>query len=315
MPVYRDWHVASLLCRRLDETFLNFPIELRVLLIDDGSPEGVSGWQDFTSRSIACVEALTLQRNIGHQRAIAVGLCHVREHIDCDAVMVMDADGEDRPEDAMSLVRHFIDHGDDVLFAMRRRRIESLSFRSGYVAYRLLHRLLTGVPVRVGNFSMLRSTCLDRLVHMSELWNHYAGAVFRSKLPYSLIPTDRGQRLGGQSHMNLISLVTHGLAGIATFSDVVATRLLVANVIGIMTVVAAILVVLGVRLGTNASIPGWATYTGGLLLVLLVQLASVAFSLVFTLMTTRTRTEFIPAIHYPPFVRSNTRLDLGTDEH
>lgn len=315
IPVYRDWGVVSMVCQGLDATLAAEPVDVRVLLVDDGSPDGVRGWSRPTLTALRSVEVLTLQRNIGHQRAIAVGLCHVRDHVACDAVLVMDADGEDRPEDAARLVRQFIEERCVVLFAMRRRRLESATFRTGYIVYRVLHRLLTGVPVRVGNFSVIRADILDRLVHMAELWNHYAGAIFRSKLPCGFLPTDRGPRLGGSSHMNLIALVSHGLAGIASFSDVVATRILVANLFGIVAVIIGILAVLAVRLGTNASIPGWATYAGGLLLVLLVQLASVSFSLVFTLMSARTRREFIPAIHYHPFVKGTTMLHGEADAH
>ena len=98
-------------------------------------------------------------------------------------------------------------------------------FRAFYLFYRLLHWLLTGRVVRVGNFSVLPASALSRLVVMSELWNHYAGAVFRSKLPYERIPTDRGVRLGGRSHMRLIDLVVHGISGIATLEKVAASAM------------------------------------------------------------------------------------------
>ena len=41
-----------------------------------------------------------------------------------------------------------------------------------------------------------------RLVVVSELWNHYAAAVLRSRIPYAIIPTDRGTRIAGKPTMN-----------------------------------------------------------------------------------------------------------------
>ena len=50
---------------------------------------------------------LHLRSNQGHQRAIALGLYHLHEFTDAEAVVVMDGDGEDRPEDLPELLRAF----------------------------------------------------------------------------------------------------------------------------------------------------------------------------------------------------------------
>lgn len=303
MPVYRDWESASLLCRKLDEQCAQLgSITAQALLVDDGSPDGTAGWEPFAPRHLRSVEVLHLRRNLGHQRAIAVGLCYVQDHVPGDVVLIMDADGEDRPEDVPRLLRQALAQPGRILFAERRKRLEGLVFRAGYQAYRRLHHLLTGVAVRVGNFSVLPYPALRRLTCMSELWNHYAGAVFRSRLEFDCLPIDRGQRYRGQSHMNLVSLVSHGLSGIASFQETVGTRILLANTAGAALVIAGLIVVAAVRLFTRLAIPGWATYTAGFLVILLVQLTGISFSLVFTLVTNRVNATFLPARDYPFFV-------------
>jgi hypothetical protein len=302
-PVYRDWDSATLLCRELDGCCSELPdAEVHILLVDDGSPDGLRGWEPFEPRNIRSLNVLFLRRNLGHQRAIVTGLCHTEATVPCDAVLVMDADGEDRPADAVRLMRSAMRGSPVIYFAERRRRFESLTFRIGYVVYRALHRALVGVPVRVGNFSIVPFSALRRLVWMSEMWNHYAGAIFKSKLPFEQLPTTRGTRYRGRSHMNLTELVTHGLAGIATFQDVAATRILILSVFGIVLVSMAMAVVVVIRLFTHAAVPGWATFTVGLLLVLLLQFAATSFSLVFTLIANRTNRPFIPARDYQCFV-------------
>ena len=92
--------------------------------------------------------------------------------------------------------------------------------------YRLIHFLLTGVQVQVGNFSVIPATVLRRLVAVSELWNHYAAAVYKAKLPMALIPAQRNCRLEGSSRMNLVALVVHGLSAMAVFGDRIGVRLL-----------------------------------------------------------------------------------------
>jgi hypothetical protein len=303
MPVFRDWEVARILCEQIDQQVAQLDdVNVSILLVDDGSPVPLHGWTPFEPEHIKRIDMLLLKRNMGHQRAIAMGLCMIKNEIECDSVLVMDADGEDRAEDAIRLVKCFREKPECIVFAGRQRRYESLVFRTGYKGYRLLHRLLTGVAVREGNFSIMSHSALDRLVTMSELWNHYAGAVYKSKLPHVRLATDRGRRLGGKSHMDLVALVVHGLAGISTFYDVVATRILIGSVSSVLLLAVVLAVVFGIRILTNLAVPGWATYTSGLLLVLMIQIASISFSLVFSLITTRLNMTFVPVRDYHVYV-------------
>ena len=45
--------------------------------------------------------------------------------------------------------------------------------------------------MRVGNFSVIPRDLLSRLVVVSELWNHYAAAVFKSRLPFVTLKGER----------------------------------------------------------------------------------------------------------------------------
>ena len=101
MPVYEDWDAALKLCRNIDGVLSeDSSLRAALLFIDDGSMLNMCpGELPFQPRAIGRVAVLRLQRNLGHQRAIAVALAHLREHWKEDAVVVMDADGEDRPED------------------------------------------------------------------------------------------------------------------------------------------------------------------------------------------------------------------------
>src|SRR5262249_24563969 len=114
----------------------------------------------------------------------------------------------------------------EVVFAARAKRMESLMFKFFYRVYQLLHRVLTGIEVRVGNFSVMPRQVLARVIASPDLWNHYAAAVYRAKVSRRLLPLARGVRLTGVSKMNFVTLLTHGLSAIAVFSDQVSARLL-----------------------------------------------------------------------------------------
>src|SRR6267378_5300755 len=193
MPVYNDWGALSLLLPILDRALKPAELKARVLLVDDGSTTSEPKNFGTFFESIKTVDVLSLRRNLGHQRAIAVGLSYIEANQPQCLVVVMDSDGEDDPKDVSRLVRKCVaNRGEKIVFAARTKRSEGWLFTFFYHLYRIIHFLLTGVRVRVGNFSIVPPDVLKRLVAVSELWNHYAAAVHKAKLPMEFIPSERG---------------------------------------------------------------------------------------------------------------------------
>lgn len=300
MPLYNDWGALSILLPTLERELNVHGLRAEVLMVDDGSTLPVPpmlGENSYTA--IQSVDILSLRRNLGHQRAIAVGLSYIEANRPCHAVVVMDCDGQDDPRDVPRLVRECLAHeGQKIIFAARTRRAESLAFKFFYHLYRLVHFLLTGVKVRVGNFSVIPWPVLKRLVAVSELWNHYAAAVHKARLPIALLPTQRGMRLEGHSHMNLVTLVVHGLSAMAVFGDRIGVRLLIVVSAGMVLAGGALLGVFGIRLFTNLAIPRWATYASGILLLILIQMLLVILVFAFGILSARDNASFIPGRDY-----------------
>jgi hypothetical protein len=274
------------------------------VLVDDASDEGPpTALCELVLPHVERVLVLPLRRNLGHQRAIALGLAYVEAELRCDAVAVMDGDGEDTPEDLLRLVQHCQQiEGRAVVFAERRQRSEGLAFRAFYRAYRAAHRVLTGKSVYFGNFSVVPAALLRRAVVVSELWNHYAAAIMRSRIPYTALHTSRGQRLAGRSRMGLVTLIAHGLSAMSVHADLAGVRLLIATAVMLLVMGSGLSIVVGLRLFTELAIPGWASTVGMLLLVLMSQ--SAVMSLVFVFMTLQGRTVhgFVPARDYVHYV-------------
>jgi glycosyltransferase involved in cell wall biosynthesis len=310
MPVRDDWASAAVLIQRLDEALSQRNCAVEVFLVDDGSvqPVTISEFQG-SSRAVQAINVIHLRRNLGHQRAIAVGLAYLQTVSRWGAVLVMDADGEDTPAGVLSLVESYAElNGKRAIFAERSRRSESYLFRVFYHTYRMVHRGLTGIGVRVGNFSIMPAAYLDTLVAMPELWNHYAASVFRSKLPFSMRPIPRGKRIAGESRMNFASLVSHGLSAIAVFGDVVGVRFLIASLLGALLGGLAILAVIIIRFGTHMAIPGWATYAIGTLLVIVIQLIAIATTFSFFMLSNRTNLGFVPLRDYSLFLEKVVKI-------
>jgi glycosyltransferase involved in cell wall biosynthesis len=303
MPVYNDWKALSLLLPKLDKQLGENGFVADILIVDDGStvsaPEGL---ERDSFGSIQAIDVLPLHRNLGHQRAIAVGLAYIEATRHCRSVIIMDCDGEDDPKDVPRLIRESLDkENSEIIFAERTRRSENLAFRFFYRCYRLLHYMLTGVPVRVGNFSLVPARTLPRLVAVSELWNHYAAAVHKARFPMALIPTQRGCRLEGPSRMNLVTLIVHGLSAIAVFGDRIGVRLLIVVCSAMCAVLGALLLVVGIRVFTTLAIPGWATYATASLLIMFIQMLLIVFVFAFVILAARDTASIIPSRDYVYF--------------
>jgi hypothetical protein len=304
MPVYNDWTAASQVIGEIETVLLNMDICPKIILVDDGSTTPPS--PHFIKnhlQKIVSVQILHLRRNLGHQRAIAVGLTYVFDKAPCDAIIVMDADGQDRPEDIPSLLSRFCGLGAArFIFAKRTKRPETVMFKAGYRCYRILHRVFTGLGTHVGNFSVIPFHQLSALVASSELWNHYAAAVHKLRLPVTTVDAPRGQRFTGESQMNIVSLVIHGLSAISVYSEIVATRTIVAAGVLCAILAGILITVVGVRLFTDLAIPGWATYSSGLLLILLVLVLATSSCFLLFVLGNRNAASFLPIRDYAFFI-------------
>ncbi|MEZ0395820.1 MAG: glycosyltransferase [Anaerolineales bacterium] len=300
-PVYNDWQALARLIEELQALGREQGLALHLLVVNDGSsslPEA----PPIPQGSLQTVQVLHLARNLGHQRAIAIGLAFAHQ-MDVQApLIVMDCDGEDRPQDIPRLLAEAERRPDVIVFARRARRSESLLFRSFYLIFKAIFRLLTGRSIAFGNFCLIPPSLLGRVVYLQEIWNHFAAGILRAGLPWTSIPTDRGRRYAGRSHMSLTPLVLHGLSAISVYVEIVYARLIFFALALLGADVLGFLALLYVRYLTPLAIPGWATTVA----IGLTLLASQAFLflalLTFLLLSYRSARMFIPASDYPAYL-------------
>jgi polyisoprenyl-phosphate glycosyltransferase len=310
IPIYNDWAAVALLIQKLDQVLTDARLNADVLLVDDGSTMAPPvRWPTDRWQAIGRVDVLSLRRNVGHQRAIAIALAFVDQKRAPDTLVVMDGDGEDAPEDVPRLLECLRQSSDaPVVFAERTRRSESRTFRMFYALYRWVHLLLTGIPVRVGNFSVIPFAQLRRLVVVSELWNHYAAAVFKARLPRASVPTTRAARLAGTSRMNFVDLVTHGLSALSVHSELIGVRLFVVAATLVALMAAGVMGVLATGVFTPVPMPSWTSTAVGLLLIVLFQVVAFAALFAFLVLHGRSQPTFIPLRDYEYFIDGCTTL-------
>jgi glycosyltransferase involved in cell wall biosynthesis len=297
MPVFNDWDSLQEMLRRIDALEWPAASRLRAVVVNDGSttpaPLGLIAAPRFSR--ISEVVLLDLACNLGHQRAIALGLAVLGKEKADDLIVVMDSDGEDDPNDIPRLIAAYPSRSDSVVVAVRAGRSEGVAFRLGYLAYRIMFRSLVGRNIRFGNFCVIGLDAAVRLSHTPNTWNHLAATILRSHLLVIAIPTIRARRYAGTPSTNLISLLAHGLSALAIFSDYVFARLMF--IAGILALIAlsGVLTVSLVRLLTDLAIPGWATAAVGIFAILFMQAILLFLIGALQLLANRSQADAVPA--------------------
>nr|WP_276596351.1 glycosyltransferase [Xylella fastidiosa] len=126
IPVFEDIEASSQLFQELAK---NQRTDTYIVAVDDGSIRQPLHPEAITAAGLQGV-VIKLRRNVGHQRAIAIGLSYVVEHFgDTHYVVVMDSDGEDTPGSISELLGNLDSAQIDVVVATRKSRVETLKFR------------------------------------------------------------------------------------------------------------------------------------------------------------------------------------------
>ncbi|HEU4470627.1 MAG TPA: glycosyltransferase [Flavisolibacter sp.] len=294
-PLYHDESSFNLFAADIEKLAGKYNGRLAFVVVNDGMPE-------VSLQTRLPLTVIDLHRNIGHQKAIAIGLAYTQSKMDFDHIVIADCDGEDRPEDILRLL-DAARETDKIIVAKRVSRQEGRSFRLFYLIYKFMFLVLTGKRISFGNFMLLPRKEADRIVHYSEIWNHLAGTIIKSRIPFSSINTHRGRRYEGSSKMNFSALLLHGLGAIGVFIEIIASRLLIFSLVMIGFSLLAILVITYIRLFTSQAIPGWATAGVSSMLIVLLQSFLLSLFTIFLYLSFQGQRKFIPAHHYMDYVR------------
>ena len=303
-PVLDDWACFASLVGEISAQFTGSLVEFHICAVDDGSiasfdPANLSLPPDSC---IAQIQILRLALNLGHQRAIAVGLCELSRRDDIDAVLVMDSDGEDRPGDIAALLKASCIDPSHIVLARRSKRFESLGFRLWYRLYKFVFHGLTGHDISFGNYSLLPIAAVRRLVHMPELWNNLAASILRSRMRCTPVATMRGRRYDGRSRMSLVSLIVHGLSAMSVHTDTIFVRVLLTSGVIAAASLLGILAIAIVRFASDLAIPGWATTVVGDLMIILLQTIVMVVAASLMMLAGRSSRPIIPIADAGQFV-------------
>jgi polyisoprenyl-phosphate glycosyltransferase len=216
LPVFNECETLELLADRLLPVLQEINDgAFEIIFVDDGSRDGSDRIIDTFHIRDQRFKAIHFSRNFGHQAALQAGL----EAASGDAVILMDADLQDPPE----VLNKFIElwkEGYDVVYAVRKKRKESLLKRAAYsIFYRTMKFIAEiDVPLNAGDFCLMDRRVVDILISFQERNRFLRG--LRSWIGFKQIGVEyeRDARHAGDPKYTLRKLIGLALSGYIGFS-------------------------------------------------------------------------------------------------
>ena len=165
IPCYNEEAVLPQLFERLTTVAVSWGMDFEILCVDDGSRDRT--WELLQQQNVRDPRwrCLSFARNFGHQVAVSAGL----QHAAGDAVVIIDADLQDPPEQVVRLIEQWR-KGYQVVYAVRTKRNDApLKQFLAWGFYRLLSKAVPfNVPSDAGDFCLLDRRVVDVLKALPE---------------------------------------------------------------------------------------------------------------------------------------------------
>ena len=216
IPVYNDWESLKKLLSEINENikFLG-DFNFECLIINDASttqPPELHKPSNFES-----IELLNMKENRGHARCNAFGIRYIFQNKKFENIILMDGDGEDRPEEIKNLIEKIKENPSLSVVAKRIKRSEGFVFQLLYQLHKIITFVFTGQNINFGNYSILTRDDVEKLHSKASLWSSFSGSVKKYLKPLNEINSIRGLRYFGPSKMSLLKLIIHSFSIIAVF--------------------------------------------------------------------------------------------------
>tara|TARA_B100000963_G_scaffold336732_1_gene332055 strand:+ start:95 stop:967 length:873 start_codon:yes stop_codon:yes gene_type:complete len=216
IPVYNDWKSLNKLLTEINQNIKSFnDLNFECLIVNDASsiqPTKIQKPSNFKS-----LELLNMRENRGHARCNAFGIRYIFKNKEFNHLILMDGDGEDRPEEIKLLLKKITENPNLSVVAKRVKRSEGFFFQSLYLLHKLITFIFTGQNVNFGNYSILTKSDVEKLHSKASLWSSFSGSVKKYIKPLNEINSIRGLRYYGPSQMSLFKLIIHSFSIIAVF--------------------------------------------------------------------------------------------------
>jgi len=216
-PLYNESESFPLLVERINALMDSSPLTIEVVLVDDGSKDDTA----TRIRQLALTDdryhGVLLSRNHGHQLALTAGMARARG---TEALFVIDGDLQDPPELLPEFYKLYKE-GNDVVYAVRKKRKEGIIKKTGYhLFYRLLRSIsYVEIPLDSGDFALVSRRVVDVMNKMPEESRYLRGMRSWIGFKQTGFEYERDARVAGESKYSFKQLFALAYNGIFNFSE------------------------------------------------------------------------------------------------
>ena len=217
IPAYNEQEVLPQLFKRLDDLAKkNSNYTWEFLFVNDGSTDKTLEIIKKQAKSDEHISYLDLSRNFGKEVAMIAGI----DHVDSDALVIIDADLQDPPELIPKMIKYWEDGYDDVFARRRSREGETwLKKKTSAWFYKLLASI-SNIPIQrdTGDFRLLDRCCIEALQKLRESQRYTKGMFDWIGFKKKEVLYDRDPRAAGNTKWNYPKLFNLAIEGITSFT-------------------------------------------------------------------------------------------------
>src|SRR5947209_2750320 len=205
-------------------------LKTEVIYVDDGSRDDSLAVAQALPAEALDVQVVSLSRNFGKEAALLAGLDHAR----LGAVLFMDGDGQHPPALIPTLVGHWLDGGNDVVFTAKAHRANETRLRRFGV--RMFYRLINWntrafIPEDAGDFRLLSPRAADALRRLPERNRFFKGLASWIGFKQLRVDYRPAERQHGETTFGWASLLLLSIEGVTSFS---VAPLRLASLLGVL---------------------------------------------------------------------------------
>ena len=229
-PLYNDWKSLYKLSKEINDQIKGLSAKFSFLFINVASSEPKASFELNLSK-IDSIKIINMKKNQLSGRCIATGLKYIIENEEFDYVIVMDSDGEDKPEYIINLVKKTEEFPNKTIVANRHRRLENVIYKLMYSIHKIITLIFTSKLIKFGNFVCLPKNHIFKLLQDKNLWNSFSATVAKIIDDKIYINADRGKRYFGPSKTSYLKLIHHSFTIISVFIKTVFLRTFLISII------------------------------------------------------------------------------------
>lgn len=215
VPIFNEEEVLNELYRRLTAVMEKLDGKYEIIFVDDGSKDKSFQILKDLHQKNRKIKIIRFSRNFGHHIAITAGL----DYSQGDAVILMDGDLQDPPEEIPKLHEKFKE-GYDIVYALRKRRKDPLLKKINSKLFYKIFKMLTKIEIHSysGIFRIMSRQVVDGLKDCREKSRFITALMSWTGFSHIGVETGRDARHWGKPKYNLFKSIELAMDGITSFS-------------------------------------------------------------------------------------------------